>query len=109
MNIKGDREIPACAGIPEGVRLAWHPALQDVLAVTAGARLLLVAIDDLGPPTDGPVRCCNAVHPMQQLAGGVQACWAFRVHVSVQVTVRLSLGVVAVSPTMGELPCICSR
>ncbi len=88
MNTKEDRNLPACAGTPEGVRLAWHPALQDVLAVTAGARLLLVAIDDLGPPSNGPVRCCNAVHPMQQLAGGVQACWAVCTHVLLQVTVR---------------------
>lgn len=44
------------AGPPDGVRLAWHPALQDVLAVAAGTRVLLVALDDLGPPTNGPVR-----------------------------------------------------
>ena len=44
------------AGASEGVRLAWHPALQDVLAVTAGTRVLLLALDDLGPPTNGPVR-----------------------------------------------------
>ena len=50
------------AGPPDGVRLAWHPALQDVLAVAAGTRVLLVALDDLGPPTNGPVRAgCNAV------------------------------------------------
>jgi hypothetical protein len=38
------------------MKLAWHPSLQDVLAVAAGTRLLLLAIDDIGPPTDGPVR-----------------------------------------------------
>ena len=56
--------------------------------MTAGAQLLLVAIDDLGLPANGPVRCCNAVHAMQQLAGGVQACWACCMHVLVRVSVR---------------------
>ena len=52
----GVENVSIGAGAPDGVRLAWHPALQDVLAVAAGTRVLLVALDNLGPPTNGPVR-----------------------------------------------------